>query len=544
MSAEDIRTPGPLKHSNRVGDAVENIPVAELVGCLEAYQKIQGELSEETAGNAELVGALRQAERTVKTREADFDRALKTEVGLKTLLPHIGLSALNLGGKFELEHPEIPLQALRPWATSLLERQLPHYSAELDASLTVAGDDLASQKKSAISHLASVTAALLFPSQKAAEEGNDRFLKSSLQALEKMYRIAKQPPIVDFGKEVAPTPWEAVKFQKFLYEYGVQDISDVIKGQLVDDFEKFIGAFSHITLDAPKYGADQKPEGTMLSLRDKRVQNLFEGAMKKLNLPRDGVLSEWQKNEVVENNLIPALQLESRRPGAPRLLAEQFGIYEFGRYPVEVLRNQIEEMESDKPYGLAIYPRVDEGGDGPVFQGSDFRLEVFMGKLHELGHTFRIIEVGSKIELARRIIELDDTYAQVAGKIGFAIIHGHGTPDSIQLGAGNGFTKGKEYIISKDVWNGGAQRLSSYFRARVPILLDSCSTGENSGIGQQLSAIFRTKVIAPKIPTKLIRAIPKLTSGGNIDLDAQYRSEESAKTYVRGRLKERRKKHK
>ena len=153
--------------------------------------------------------------------------------------------------------------------------------------------------------------------------------------------------------------------------------------------------------------------------------------------------------------------------------------------------------------------------------------------------------MGNKIELARRIIELDNAYAKTAGKIDFALIHGHGTPDSIQLGAGNGFIRGKEHIITKDIWSRGAQRLSSFFRKRAPIVLDSCSTGKNAGIGQQLSAVFRTKVVAPDAPENLMVLTAKLTRSGNIDLDARYSSEAkpvTANTYVRGVLKEKRRK--
>ena len=542
MKSQEVRSQTPLKQPVDKIDGAEAATVTELLDTLDAYQKIQGKFSEETADNNDLIHALREMEQAVRTREVDFDRALKSPTGLQALLPTLRfLASQVVPDTFERKHPEIPLRVLEPWAMALLSRQLEHYSDQLDAALQPAKDGSNSQKNTAMVNLMSVASALLFPSRIIAEQGQEIFLKVSVQALEKVYRAAKEPPQLSFPSAIIPSGLDDIRAQEYLYEYGSQDISDEIKVKVLESAEELEGVLSYITMDASKFMGASPSEGELRTLRGRRIQELLQSVMKKINLPREDVLSGWLRDDVVAGNINVAYELESLHPGGPRILAEQFGIYEFGRYPVEVLRNQIEEMESDKPYGLAVYPRSDEQAS---FQGSDFRLGVFMGKLHELGHTFRIIEVGNKIELARRIVALDNKYAPVAGKIGFAIIHGHGTPDSIQLGADNRLNTGKENIISKDVWNASAQRLSSFFRARVPIVLDSCSTGENAGIGQQLSAIFRTKVIAPDIPARLVRAIPKLTLGGNIDLDVQYEPKDVAKTYVRGVLKEERRKHK
>lgn len=235
-------------------------------------------------------------------------------------------------------------------------------------------------------------------------------------------------------------------------------------------------------------------------------------------------------NAAIQGNIRSVRDLERLNPGVTRKLLDQYGILEYHRYPTSVLIDQINEENGAKPYGVLMATRSDYNG---AFSASTYRkaLDSFSKQLKEVGHMLRIVEAPSKRSLARRLISLDRHFASTAGQITFALIAGHGHKDSITFGDSSDLA---DKIRSEDLSGWGFNRSGEFFKEKAPIVLISCSTGVEAGLGQQLSRAFGTKVIAPDRPTNLVSITPILTADGRIDLSATFTDEDTSRSYVGG----------
>jgi hypothetical protein len=80
----------------------------------------------------------------------------------------------------------------------------------------------------------------------------------------------------------------------------------------------------------------------------------------------------------------------------------------------------------------------------------------------------------------------------------------------------------------------GAQQASKFFKNDATIILESCSTGKEGGIGQQLSEALGIKVIAPKEPTSIGRIKSNLDND-RVDFDVEYRGGTDYSTFDNGK---------
>lgn len=249
---------------------------------------------------------------------------------------------------------------------------------------------------------------------------------------------------------------------------------------------------------------------------------------------RDAWLESTKKDYVpaiIARNLFAIRSLEQKNQGSVQRLYEEFGIRDFARYPEELLVSQDKNRnDASTPYGVVIYPRNDHNG---AFYHP--------GPLQELyqdlqgGYHTRIVEAKGKIDIARKLIELDRRYG-AQHKISFAILGGHGTQDSIRFGDYSHHKTDK--LFTEDLMGYGVRRTKHFFEENPTIILDSCSTGARAGIGQKLSQQIGARVIAPDQPCNT-KSLHGKVQQGKLIIDAEYYDTETGlpvkkHSYIKG----------
>lgn len=233
-------------------------------------------------------------------------------------------------------------------------------------------------------------------------------------------------------------------------------------------------------------------------------QKVLQSILERHNLPFEitysWVISGWNSADAVRENLKSIIELESKKPGAAKFLYKEFGIADFGRYPVDLLLKQYEEADNIKnPYGVVIFPRNDWNG---AFYETGRKLKSLLVGLENHNFSLRVFECEGKFGVARALLKLNKKYNPPDGsghKISLAIIGGHGTENSIQFG-GKGESNS---LYLEDLTGKGAQKTNKFFEENPTIILVSCSTGVDKGIGQKLSKVLGARVIAPMVPTNV-----------------------------------------
>ncbi|MSR85513.1 hypothetical protein EXS71_03725 [Candidatus Uhrbacteria bacterium] len=192
----------------------------------------------------------------------------------------------------------------------------------------------------------------------------------------------------------------------------------------------------------------------------------------------------------IGRNIEHLCRLALEKPGGAKLLWEEYGIADFGRYPVELLNEQCDTHEkNDLPYGIIISPRYDWSG---AFYDDVKVFEDFFKQIHDK-YRLRVVECDGKIGIARALIKLDKRYGK-KHKIEFAYIGGHADGSSMDFG--NDKKIGHELTV-EDLKGLGLQRTSSYLTPNATIILGACKVGMAGGIGPILSTALGLEVIAP-----------------------------------------------
>ena len=194
----------------------------------------------------------------------------------------------------------------------------------------------------------------------------------------------------------------------------------------------------------------------------------------------------------VPENLQKMEQMEKDRPGIIKTLYSDFGIKEFRRYPAEVLIKQFDDKDKDEPYGVVLFTNRDHN------QSFDMRSKVIQSVFNQMGEHgigMRVTEFDSKYEIMKRFATLNNKYGE-KNKISYLFLGAHGEEDSFQV------TYTKE-VNKKDLAGEGTKRLKDYFIENPEIIMASCSTGAENGIGQKMSETFEATVHAPNKPTNI-----------------------------------------
>ncbi len=230
-----------------------------------------------------------------------------------------------------------------------------------------------------------------------------------------------------------------------------------------------------------------------------------------------------------EFNTKALVHLEERMPGGMKRLTESAGIRHPGRYPIELLEKQLKTKKgANLKYGGTISGLDDGNG---AFVGPK-RIEDLYEQARAQGLELRVAEAGSRLEVAKR---LDEMVLQNGGKMSFLGIRGHGSPKGTTMAAGpDGLIDADFLGVPSDPEN--PDRSSLLLLDGAPIYFESCSTGAEDGIAQDLSEITPSprRVTGPDIPTSIEELALVKGADGKFSFNIKYAAGQ-AKTYYRGK---------
>lgn len=221
----------------------------------------------------------------------------------------------------------------------------------------------------------------------------------------------------------------------------------------------------------------------------------------------------------VASNLYRMTQIEKTKPGITQVLNKEFGIFDFGRYPEDLLVRQFDQRDSDNlPYGVILFPENDHN---EAFYQDVYVFKKLYSQLMDK-YEIRIAEVSDKVDAVKRLANFSKRYGHKY-KIAFAVIGGHGTTDSIRLGNGDE----KSVLKLSDLIDPRASKTGSYFEDDSTFILASCSTGgggeDAENIAKQIAQTSGKKVIAPDKDANM-KSISVTTTDVGLDFQVSYRS--------------------
>lgn len=239
----------------------------------------------------------------------------------------------------------------------------------------------------------------------------------------------------------------------------------------------------------------------------------------------------WEKQWTYKNNIEALIDLEKKRPKSAKVLRDEFGIRNFGRYPLEILMKQYDERNKQGRHGIVITAKSDYNG---AFFNSAW-VGTLSSELQQLQPpTFlRVVEVDSKRSLGRIYAHFDKRYGQ-AHKLSFGIYNGHGTAYSIRL---NTKVKAEEGLIHIDDLANPLQlgHLRGYYinhNKRPTIILGSCSTGADKGIGEEMEKKALVSLFAPSKPTSIKEIhVKNIPDSEELDFTVEYKDNDALRIY-------------
>ncbi len=324
-------------------------------------------------------------------------------------------------------------------------------------------------------------------------------------------------------------------------DYAEQFVQTIDAWRAMKEPFRYLGVFFHSSM-----------LGALAGSRNPEIDEALQKFLGEYGLDWQKLCRSWSstdkefgRSEHIAGNLMAIEMLEKQRPGACKVLNEQFGIEFFGRYPGPLLVRQYDQRDTDAPYGIVLFPKTDWNG---AFYGTSATLWDFADPELMQQYQTRIIETSGRFGIALHLTRLDKRYGE-KNKISFAIVGGHGKPFAIEFGAmrTRDFSK-KRYrrdykndhqLSISDLMGRASDRAKSYFTDRPVIILCSCDTGQAGGIGEQISRLYEANLIAPDRPTNFKTIRPRV-EGGRIEFDVEYLEEGAARQYIAGQEGEKR----
>lgn len=234
----------------------------------------------------------------------------------------------------------------------------------------------------------------------------------------------------------------------------------------------------------------------------------------KLNNPDKN--AEYGERENFIKNFRALLALERATPGSVKKLWKEYGILTFARYPKELLLRQLsQEFDIDHPYGVVLYPREDWNGG---FYSGKNALQDLSTSSEQLGVNVRVFECEGRIDMVKKLVRLERAYGEKQ-KIKFALIGGHGDKSSLQFAPDSAMIK--EINKGNIIHSKALPELRSFFDPQATVILNSCSTGTDDGIGQTLSKLAHIRVIAPDFNCGL-KKLALVQEGNNLNFEVEY----------------------
>ncbi|HLD79963.1 MAG TPA: hypothetical protein VJA18_05380 [Candidatus Nanoarchaeia archaeon] len=260
---------------------------------------------------------------------------------------------------------------------------------------------------------------------------------------------------------------------------------------------------------------------------NKNIRSQFLTILEGHGLDGEEILRSWlQTGKPGERKLLEnmgaVLRLEKRKPGVTKVLFDEFNIRNFGRYPVEALLSQAEELDDrTTPYGMLIYPLADWN---QAFFEDVGTIGHLYRQLLQLGYNLRISESENKLDLVHSLNRARKRF----GPMQFAVIGGHGDRDHIEFGRND-----RGNLSVEDFSTKGARATSLAFVDDPTIVLISCSTGQKGGVAQQISQLGG-EVIAPDQTTGINMIEVSKSKIGRLVFNVIYQ-EEAAVKFTRGK---------
>ncbi len=258
--------------------------------------------------------------------------------------------------------------------------------------------------------------------------------------------------------------------------------------------------------------------------------------VKKFGIDPEPILRVWSQNyddpdpelsarypEFIAKNFDVMAKLEAERPGICQVLYKEFGIHNFSRYPLKALIDQYDYRDRDMPYGVLIYPHSDNNG---AFNNPEVLDDLFTDVDHAR-YGLRIYESGSGFGTLRRLGEANGRYGGL-NKISFVVIGGHGAKDQIAFGKSiehrlPEYPDIRNHKVDKKDLRGTVSRagMKDWFIKHPRIVLNSCSTGLDSGIGNEIYEIG-ADITAPKVPAAIKNISMGKRSNGTLWFAVEY----------------------
>ncbi len=286
-------------------------------------------------------------------------------------------------------------------------------------------------------------------------------------------------------------------------------------------------------LTYPSSAPKQASEIIYRLLRHYGVLNRANGKQTIFDAWKEAGAEKWN----IGQNIFTIHGIESEHPGISRILRDNFGIENFGRYSPEMLISQYEGFEdTEHPYGIILFPKDDHNG---AFYRDRRILDNMWRQLHDKFNV-RILEAKSKIDIAKLLLRLNSRYGKYH-KISFAIVGGHGTKKNIQFGPPD---SPRNFLDIKDLASRGVKRTAVvFFEPNPTIILNSCSTGADDAIGQKMSELMgeESVLIAPDINGGL-KSISTVIENDNrltfyVEYAGEYGNPANTRVYAGGKEK-------
>lgn len=315
-----------------------------------------------------------------------------------------------------------------------------------------------------------------------------------------------------------------------LYSLGEQEEKQKAKQTLLEILK---------TDEGPHFFSRFEPGDTVYYLTRETEADflqIIKDEIDKYGLETDKILRPWVRKN--PEDFVPFGDLHTRRRAhildtlknleqlgkeKALVLQNEFGIHNFGRYPVEILERQFDRRDdTSRSYGVLLEDAFNRNEIDTLNQ------PVYRSMFEQLGDDFnlRITEVEGKNGphgILRRLAQFAHRYNPEGNghKIDFLIISGHGNRegDVILLGTED-LPFGLKTVNINDADRAARRNLKSYFEDGVEVVLTGCYLGKR--FAERLSEILQGKVYGYTGSVNRLSSLEVAKEGQKTHINPEY----------------------
>lgn len=247
---------------------------------------------------------------------------------------------------------------------------------------------------------------------------------------------------------------------------------------------------------------------------------------------------KYTQNMQIRRNMYTIRSIEQHESGSTRKLLEEYGVRNPGRYPVQLLNEQIDhQKDKHTPFGATVTAWHDYNA---AFVNNNRDILDLYRDAKANGVLLRVVEAGSSADARGRLLQLVDRFGQPLQYLG---IRGHGAPERVQMGEAEDEEIDEAHsspYIGEYFLGIGHDRSSLVLARDAPIFFTACSTGKEEGVAQRTSRVLGRKVTAPESDTQIPQISLTRGKSGKLEFDASYRlgaKRVATKQYASGEMK-------